>query len=83
MDDLELVLTMLGEATTTRFTQARDSQQMPALKKDAHEGGEVAGSARKDIESKLGKSVVSPENFLREPEKVKRLKLNKSKLIEK
>ena len=59
MDDLELILTMLGEVTTTRFTKERDSKKFPRLKKDAKDGGEVAGSTRKDIEQKLGKSVVS------------------------
>lgn len=73
MDDIELILTMLGEATTTRLTKDRDSQELPKLKNDAKDGGEVAGSARKDIESKLGKSVVSKENYLKAPEKRKRL----------
>ncbi len=73
MDDLELILTMLGEATTTRFTKDRDSQEFPVLKKDAKEGGEVAGSTRKDIEQKLGKSIVSSDNYLKENEKNKRL----------
>ncbi|MBU0979482.1 MAG: Bro-N domain-containing protein [Nanoarchaeota archaeon] len=73
MDDLELILTMLGEATTTRFTRERDSQRLPRLKRDAKDGGDVAGSTRKDIEKRLGKSVVSEDNFLETPEKKKRL----------
>ncbi|MFA4887638.1 MAG: Bro-N domain-containing protein [Candidatus Nanoarchaeia archaeon] len=79
MDSMELVLTMLGEATTTRFTQERDSQQFPELKKDAKDGGDVAGSTRKDIEQKLGKSIVSKENYLQTPEKEKRLSSSKKK----
>jgi len=55
MDDIELILTMLGEATTTRLTQDRDSQKFPELKKDARDGGGVAGSTRKDIEKNLEK----------------------------
>ena len=75
MDDIELILTMLGEATTSRLTKERDSQQFSALKKDANEGGEVAGTARKDIELKLGKSVVSEQNYLPEfKKKVKKIK---------
>ncbi|MBT5021616.1 Bro-N domain-containing protein [Candidatus Woesearchaeota archaeon] len=74
MGDLELVLTMLGETTTTRFTRDRDSQMFPELKKDAKDGGDVAGSTRKDIEQRLGKSIVSNENFLEESEKSKRKK---------
>lgn len=73
MDDLELILTMLGEASTTRITRTRDSHEFPHLKNDAHDGGEVAGSARSDIEGKLGKSVFYSENYLKTPEKMKRL----------
>lgn len=73
MDDIELILTMLGEATTTRLTRERDSRAFPVLKKDAQDGGSVAGSTRRDIEQKLGKSVASKKNFLQEPEKRKRL----------
>lgn len=45
MDDLELILTMLGEATSTRFHRDRDSRGFSPIKQDAKEGGEVAGSA--------------------------------------
>jgi hypothetical protein len=44
MDDIELILTMLGEATTTRFTRDRDSQEFPELRNDAKDGGDVAGA---------------------------------------
>ena len=64
MTDLELIITMLGEATTTKITLDRDSQQMPALRKDAQDGGAVAGRTRKDIEKQTGVKVISPENFL-------------------
>ncbi len=80
MDDIELILTMLGEATTTRFTRERDSKEFNYLKKDAKDGGDVAGSTRKDIEQKLGKSVVSSDNYLETPEKVKRLENNKKSI---
>lgn len=73
MDDLELILTMLGEATTTRFTRERDSKEFPTLKKDAKDGGDVAGSTRKDIEQKLGKSIVSGDNFLEKSEENRRI----------
>ena len=81
MDDIELILTMLGEATTTRFTRDRDSRKFPELRKDAKEGGDVEGATRKDIEGKLGKSVVSGDNYLQTPEKTKRIG-NKKKFIE-
>jgi len=64
MDDLELILTMLGEATTTKFTNDRNSQGFEPLKKDAKDGGNVAGRTRKDIESQTGEPVSSKENFL-------------------
>jgi hypothetical protein len=54
---------MLAEATTTTLTQARDSQGFVPLKKDAKDGGEVAGRARKDIESKTKKRLISNKNF--------------------
>jgi len=64
MDDMELILTMLGEATTTRFTQDRNSVGFHPLKKDARDGGAVAGRTRKDIEKQSGKKIVSGNNFL-------------------
>ena len=64
MTDLELILTMLGEATTTKFHKDRDSKQFPALQKDAHDGGDVAGRTREDIESRWGKKIISEENYL-------------------
>ncbi|MDI6738161.1 MAG: Bro-N domain-containing protein [Nanoarchaeota archaeon] len=83
MDDMELILTMLGEAATTRLTQGRDSREFDKLQKDAKDGGSVAGTARKEIETKLGKSVVSGENYLKTPEKQKRIEAKKQRLLEK
>lgn len=64
MTDLELILTMLGEATTTALHRERDSQGFPKLKTDAHDGGQVAGRTRRDIEEQTGAPVVSPTNYL-------------------
>jgi prophage antirepressor-like protein len=64
MNDLELILTMLGEQTTTEIHRKKDSQGLPRLKDDARSGGQIAGSARKQIERKLGRPVVSKDNFL-------------------
>ena len=64
MEDLELILTMLGEATTTKITKDRNSKGIIPLKKDAGEGGEVAGSARKDIEKRTSKRVSTKKNYL-------------------
>lgn len=67
MTDIELILTMLGEATTTKLHRDRDSQGIAPLKKDAKDGGAVAGRTRKDIEKQSGKPVISPENFKQLP----------------
>lgn len=74
MEDLELILTMLGEATTTKVTKARNSKGFLPLKQDAKEGGEVAGSTRKDIEKRTGKPVSTRTNYLPKSEDKKRLK---------
>lgn len=63
MTDIELILTMLAEATTTKLHRDRDSQGMTPLKKDAQDGGAVAGRTRKDIEKQTGKPVISSGNF--------------------
>jgi hypothetical protein len=64
MTDLELIITMLGEATTTQITQQKDSKSLDKLRTDAKLGGAVAGRTRKDIESQIGKRVISKDNFL-------------------
>ncbi len=75
MTDIELILTMLGEATTTKLHRDRDSKGFEPLKKDAQDGGAVAGRTRKDIEGKAGKPVVSSGNYKELPVKGrKRLK---------
>ncbi len=62
MTDIELVLTMLAEVTTTALTQQQNPQGLEQNKVVAQEGGQVAGDARKAVEQRLGKSVVSPAN---------------------
>jgi DNA-damage-inducible protein D len=64
MTDLELIITMLGEATTTRITKDRDSKGMQDLRQDAKKGGAVAGRTREDIEVQTGTKVISKDNFL-------------------
>jgi DNA-damage-inducible protein D len=63
MTDIELILTMLAEATTTKLHRDRDSQGLMPLKKDAQDGGAVAGRTRKDIETQTGTPVMSSSNF--------------------
>jgi len=63
MTDIELILTMLAEATTTKLHRDRDSQGMDPLRKDAKDGGAVAGRTRVDIEHQTGQPVISSGNF--------------------
>ena len=63
MTDIEMILTMLAEATTTKLHRDRDSQGFEPLQKDAREGGNVAGRTRRDIEKRSGKAVVTSENY--------------------
>jgi DNA-damage-inducible protein D len=78
MTDIELILTMLAEATTTKLHRDRDSQGMDPLKKDAKDGGAVAGRTRKDIEQQTGKPVISTENFRQlTGRRTKKLKIDK------
>ena len=72
MDDFELILTMLGERTTTEIHRTKDSKGVPRLKNDARLGGRVAGTARKQIERQIGRSVVSDNNFLQNKKRLHR-----------
>jgi DNA-damage-inducible protein D len=63
MTDIELILTMLAEATTTKLHRDRDSKGFAPLRKDAQDGGAVAGRTRKDIEAQSGTKVVSNSNY--------------------
>lgn len=74
MNDLELIFTMLGEASTTEIAKNKNAQGFHSNKLAAIEGGSVAGKARKDLEKKSGKKVSTKENYLRTPEHKKRLK---------
>ncbi len=62
MAPLELALTILSETTATALHQAHDSQGMVGLSADTQEAGEVGGAARRDVEARIGRSVVSGEN---------------------
>lgn len=64
MTTLELVLNMLAEATTTELTQNLNPQGLEENKKVAKDGGAVAGNARKDIEAKTGKPVITKKNSI-------------------
>jgi len=63
MTDLELIFTMLGEASTTEIAKNKNAQGFEENKKASIDGGNVAGKAREDLEQKSGKKVISNENF--------------------
>lgn len=64
MTDLELIFTMLGEASTTEIARRRDARGFDENQDAAKQGGAVAGNARKELEAKSGRPVVSRSNFL-------------------
>lgn len=74
MTDLELIFTMLGEASTTAITREENSQGLNECKNSANKGGSIAKRARKDLENNLGKSIVSKQNFLPKKKENKNLK---------
>ena len=71
MNDLELIFSMLGEASTTEIAKNKDAQGFVENKQAAKSGGSVAGSARKDLEQKSGKKVSTTRNYLSLSEKKK------------
>lgn len=62
MSDLELVLNMLAEASTTGISQAESPEGMAENLAVAQRGGRVAGNARKELEREMGRPVISAEN---------------------
>lgn len=74
MTDLELIFSMLGEASTTEIARNKNAQGFQENQQAAQQGGTIAGNARKQLESKSGKKIVSKENYLEEPQNKKRLK---------
>lgn len=71
MDDFELIFTMLGERSTTEIHRNENSRGVKKLKEDSKIGGKIAGNARKELEKKLGRSIVLKENFLPKSKKIK------------
>ncbi len=79
MSDLELIFTMLGEASTTEIARNKDAMGYDGNLNAAIEGGTVAGNARQDLERKSGRKVSLRENFKEIPEAVARKKIEKQK----
>ena len=71
MTNLELIFTMLGKAATTEIARNKDAQGFDPNKRAAQEGGTVAGSARRQLEAKSGRKVVTRQNYLADKSKPK------------
>jgi hypothetical protein len=83
MTNLELVLNMLAEATTTEISKENNPETFADNKKIAKKGGEIAGFTRKKIEAETGKKIVSPQNakMLKDSKTIKKkLRSQKPKL---
>ena len=63
MSDLELIFTMLGEASTTEIAKNKNAQGFIENQKAAKAGGTIAGNARKELEKKSGAKIVTSQNF--------------------
>jgi len=77
MNDLELIFSMLGEASTTEIARNKDAQGYVENRNAALKGGAVAGSARRDLEKKSGKRIASKENYRQLHEAVARKRVKK------
>src|SRR3989344_3762125 len=64
MNDLELIFTMLGEASTTKIAEKKDAQGFVENKDAAKRGGAVAGVARKELEKETKEKVSTSKNYL-------------------
>ena len=73
MTDLELIFSMLGEAATTEIARRHNAQGFDENKIVSRKGGRIAGEAREKLEKETGEKVMTPENYLTEPESRKRL----------
>jgi len=78
MSDLELIFSMLGEASTTKVTKAKDAKGFKANKEAANIGGRIAGNALKELEKESGEKVITSDNYLPEAKKNKELKTGKN-----
>lgn len=74
MTDLELIFSMLGEASTTEIARNKNAKGFVQNKKAAREGGTIAGNAKKELEQKSGKKVSTKQNYLKNQQNRKRLK---------
>ena len=79
MDDLELIFSMLGEKVTNEITIAKNSKGFDECEVSVKQGGQVAGNARKDAEDKIGRPIITKNNFRKISEKDKTILLKSKK----
>jgi len=72
--ELALLLSMLGEASTTEITKTEHPSGFVENKKVSRRGGKIAGGAREKLEKEIGKSIVTSNNFLPKPRQTRKLK---------
>ena len=77
--DLELIFSMLGEASTTKVTRAKNAKGFKQNKEAAQIGGKIAGNALKELEKESGEKVITSENYLLETMQQKKIKGRNSK----
>ena len=74
MTDLELIFSMLGEASTTEIVKKKNPVGFVENQTAAKQGGKIAGDARKALELETGTNVVTEKNYLPEKKQPKKLK---------
>ena len=78
MTDLELIFTMLGEASTTEIAKKRNAQGFPENQQAAKAGGTIAGNARQALEIQSGNKISTAGNFKELNESTKRITRKKA-----
>ena len=67
MTNIEWVLNMLAEVSTTAISKVQQPQTFEENKTVATEGGSIAKTARKNLEKRIGQTVISPQNASDKP----------------
>lgn len=78
MDDAELIFTALAELSTREIAEAEKAEGYPPNESAAHVGGKISGNARKALEGRTGKKVISGSNYLNPRKQTKRLTTGRS-----
>jgi hypothetical protein len=69
MNDLELIFSMLGEASTAEIERTQNPGEFEEHVRVSRRGGEIARNAREELETETCESIISDENYLNENEK--------------